>query len=41
MNGVGDGHATARPCAGCVGNADDKNPPGQMPEAATTTRLRV
>jgi hypothetical protein len=32
QNGVGAGNATGRPCAGCVGNADDKNPPGQMPD---------
>ena len=25
------GNATGRPCAGCVGNADNKNPPGQFP----------
>jgi hypothetical protein len=31
LNGVGDGKATGKPCAGCVGNADAKNPPGQMP----------
>lgn len=30
-NGNGDGEAKGRPCAGCVGNADDKNPPGQAP----------
>ena len=24
---------SGRPCAGCVGNADDKNPPGQAPDA--------
>ena len=29
-NGNGGGKATGRPCAGCVGNADDKNPPGQF-----------
>src|SRR5438309_3496815 len=29
-NGNGDGNATGQPCAGCVGNADDKNPPGQF-----------
>jgi hypothetical protein len=29
-NGNGGGNATGKPCAGCVGNADDKNPPGQM-----------
>jgi hypothetical protein len=31
LNGNGKGNASGRPCAGCVGNADDKNPPGQMP----------
>lgn len=30
-NGKGDGNASGKPCAGCVGNADDKNPPGQQP----------
>jgi hypothetical protein len=30
-NGSGDGEAVGRPCAGCVGGADDKNPPGQLP----------
>ncbi|MDQ3849894.1 MAG: hypothetical protein M3296_04670, partial [Actinomycetota bacterium] len=30
-NGNGNGQATGRPCAGCVGSADDKNPPGQLP----------
>jgi hypothetical protein len=28
-NGNGGGNATGKPCAGCVGKADDKNPPGQ------------
>lgn len=28
-NGKGNGHATGRPTAGSVGNADSKNPPGQ------------
>jgi hypothetical protein len=28
-NGNGDGNATGKPCAGCVGKADNKNPPGQ------------
>jgi hypothetical protein len=28
-NGNGNGDANGKPCAGCVGNADDKNPPGQ------------
>jgi hypothetical protein len=31
QNGVGDGAAVGKPCAGCVGDADDKNPPGQLP----------
>ena len=30
-NGSGGGNANGRPCMGCVGNADDKNPPGQLP----------
>jgi hypothetical protein len=29
QNGAGDGNANGKPCAGCVGNADDKNPKGQ------------
>lgn len=32
-NGAGDGDASGRPCAGCVGKADNKNPPGQAPNA--------
>ena len=28
-NGNGGGEAKGKPCTGCVGNADDKNPPGQ------------
>jgi hypothetical protein len=31
MNGNGNGNATGEPCAGCVGQADNKNPPGQLP----------
>ncbi len=31
MNGNGGGNAVGKPCAGCVGKADNKNPPGQMP----------
>ena len=31
LNGNGGGVATGRPCAGCVGKADNKNPPGQFP----------
>ena len=34
-NGQGGGNATGRPCMGCVGNADDKNPPGQFPNGAS------
>ena len=30
-NGNGGGQAEGKPCAGCVGNADDKNPQGQAP----------
>jgi len=29
LNGNGTGNATGKPCAGCVGKADNKNPPGQ------------
>ena len=31
LNGNGNGKATGKPCAGCVGKADNKNPKGQMP----------
>jgi hypothetical protein len=30
-NGNGNGNAIGKPCAGCVGKADNKNPHGQMP----------
>ena len=30
-NGNGTGEANGKPCAGCVGKADNKNPPGQQP----------
>jgi hypothetical protein len=30
-NGNGNGKATGKPCAGCVGKADNKNPKGQLP----------
>jgi hypothetical protein len=30
-NGEGGGQANGKPCAGCVGKADNKNPPGQQP----------
>ncbi|MEA2451950.1 MAG: hypothetical protein QOG04_660 [Actinomycetota bacterium] len=33
-NGNGGGSAKGKPCAGCVGNADDKNPPGQAPDGS-------
>jgi len=33
-NGNGNGNATGRPAAGSVGNADNKNPKGQLPSAA-------
>ena len=29
LNGNGGGEAVGKPCAGCVGKADNKNPPGQ------------
>lgn len=31
LNGNGNGNATGKPCAGCVGKADNKNPKGQAP----------
>ncbi|MCW2572424.1 MAG: hypothetical protein JWO88_2482 [Frankiales bacterium] len=31
LNGNGGGKQTGQPCAGCVGKADNKNPPGQAP----------
>jgi hypothetical protein len=34
QNGNGNGRATGRPCAGCVGAADNKNPPGQAPDGS-------
>jgi hypothetical protein len=34
LNGNGNGQATGKPCAGCVGNADDKNPKGQYPNGS-------
>jgi hypothetical protein len=32
QNGSNNGNATGRPAAGTVGNADNKNPPGQYPD---------
>jgi LPXTG-motif cell wall-anchored protein len=34
QNGNGGGQATGKPCAGCVGKADNKNPKGQMPNGS-------
>jgi hypothetical protein len=34
LNGSGTGKATGKPCAGCVGKADNKNPKGQMPNGS-------
>ena len=34
MNGNGNGAATGKPCAGCVGKADNKNPKGQAPNGS-------
>jgi hypothetical protein len=33
-NGNGNGVAAGQPCAGCVGKADNKNPPGQFPNGS-------
>src|SRR2546423_1791905 len=33
-NGNGNGKATGKPCAGCVGKADNKNPKGQRPNGS-------
>lgn len=33
-NGKGDGVAKGKPCAGCVGKADNKNPRGQLPNGS-------
>ena len=33
-NGNGNGAALGKPCAGCVGKADNKNPAGQMPDGS-------
>jgi hypothetical protein len=34
LNGNGNGQAVGQPCAGCVGNADNKNPLGQFPDGS-------
>ena len=33
-NGNGGGEANGLPCAGCVGNADEQEPPGQTPDGS-------
>ena len=33
-NGNGGGQSVGKPCAGCVGRADNKNPPGQFPNGS-------
>ncbi len=34
MNGNGGGKSVGKPCAGCVGRADNKNPKGQYPDGS-------
>jgi hypothetical protein len=34
LNGNGNGQAVGKPCAGCVGKADNKNPAGQFPNGS-------
>lgn len=34
LNGNGGGQAVGKPCAGCVGKADNKNPKGQAPNGS-------
>jgi hypothetical protein len=34
LNGNGGGAAIGKPCAACVGKADNKNPAGQMPDGS-------
>jgi len=34
LNGNGGGEAKGKPCAGCVGRADNKNPKGQDPDGS-------
>jgi len=38
-NGNGGGQAVGKPCAGCVGKADNKNPKGQAPDGPTDHNL--
>ena len=37
-NGNGDGAAIGKPCAGCVGKADNKNPQGQFPDGSDANK---
>src|SRR5258708_29365707 len=37
-NGNGNGNANGKPCAGCVGKADEKNPQGQFPDGSDHNR---
>ena len=37
-NGRSDSNNGKRPCAGCVGKADTKNPPGQLPGGSDSNR---
>jgi hypothetical protein len=37
-NGRSESNNGKRPCAGCVGKADDKNPPGQLPGGSDRNR---
>jgi hypothetical protein len=38
LNGNGGGNATGKPCAGCVGQADNKRPGGQASQFNSTHR---
>ncbi len=38
QNGKGGGSANGRPCQGCVGNADNKNPRGQAPNGGDSNK---
>lgn len=38
LNGNGGGEAVGKPCAGCVGKADNKNPFGQLPGGSDSNK---
>jgi LPXTG-motif cell wall-anchored protein len=38
LNGNGGGEAVGKPCAGCVGKADNKNPKGQFPNGSDNNK---